>query len=144
LVSLFDQWSRRYERTMPAAALHRLLVEAAREFNAGRYFEAHEVLEEGLDDVPDHLWGLFVGLIQIAVGYHKTTQQLWSGALGMLQQALEKVEPFPPEAVGLNLEALRQRVRADIAKLRSGCFDSAAFARQPPRLQPLSQRSGSS
>ena len=129
---------------MPAAALHRLLIEAAREFNAGRYFEAHEVLEEGLDDVPDHLWDLFIGLIQIAVGYHKTTQQLWSGALNMLQLALEKVEPFPPEAAGLNLEALRQRVHADIDKLRSRRFDPGAFARQPPRLQPLSQQSSSS
>lgn len=129
---------------MTAAALHRLLIDAAREFNAGRYFEAHEVLEEGLDDVPDHLWNLFVGLIQIAVGYHKTTQQLWSGALGMLERALQKVEPFPPEAAGLNLEALRQRVRTDIEKLRTSRFDPAAFVRQPPRLQPLSEQSSSS
>src|SRR5262249_190358 len=79
-------------------ALHTLLVAAAREFNAGRYFEAHEVLEDGLEEVPDHMWNLFLGLIQIAVGYHKVTQKLWRGAAQMLSRALEKVEPFPPEA----------------------------------------------
>jgi cytochrome c-type biogenesis protein CcmH/NrfG len=28
------------------------LLAAAREFNSGRYFEAHEALEEALDDLP--------------------------------------------------------------------------------------------
>src|SRR5262249_3653544 len=98
-------------------ALHNLLIAAAREFNAGRYFEAQRVLEDGLEAVPDHLWDLFLGLIQIAVGYHKVTQHLWRGAAQMLERALVKVEPFPPEAAGLNLEALRQRVRADLELL---------------------------
>jgi predicted metal-dependent hydrolase len=113
------------------------LIEAARAFNAGQYFEAHEILEDSLDAVPAELWELFIGLIQIAVGYHKVTQQLWSGAARMLQMGLQKVAPYPPAAGGLNLEALRKRVRADVDALRSSRFDRAAFARQPPRLQPL-------
>ena len=122
---------------MSPATLQRWLIDAAREFNAGRYFEAHEVLEEALDEVPEHMWELFIGLIQIAVGYHKVTQQLWSGARRMLQRGLEKVEPFPPEAAGINLEALRQCVRTDIERLHGGRFDAAAWRRHPPRLQPL-------
>jgi len=118
--------------------LSKLLIAAAREFNAGHYFEAHEVLEDGLEAVPEHLWELFVGLIQIAVGYHKVQQQLWSGARTMLERGFAKVAPFPAEAAGLNLEALRQRVFADVQSLRSGHFDAADFARHPPRLQPLS------
>jgi predicted metal-dependent hydrolase len=117
--------------------LYALVINAAREFNAGRYFEAHEVLEDGLDAVPDDLWGLFVGLIQIAVGYHKVTQRLWGGARHMLDIGLQKVDPFPAKAAGLNLDALRQRTRADVAHLRSGRFDTDAFARHPPRWQPL-------
>jgi len=122
---------------MSPATLQRWLIDAAREFNAGRYFEAHEVLEEALDEAPEHMWELFIGLIQIAVGYHKVTQQLWSGARRMLQRGLEKVEPFPPEAAGINLEALRQRVRTDIERLHGGRFDAAAWRRHPPRLRPL-------
>ena len=119
------------------AALRRVLIKAAREFNAGRYFEAHEVLEDGLDAVPDDLWELFLGLIQIAVGYHKTTQQLWTGARRMLERGVEKTAPFAPDAGGVNLEALRQRVRMDIAALCAGQFDAAAFTQHRPRLQPL-------
>lgn len=118
-------------------ALRELVINAAREFNAGRYFEAHEVLEEGLEAVPDPLWDLFIGLIQIAVGYHKVTQQLWSGARHMLELGLQKVDAFPAAAAGINLDALRQRARADVEHLRSGHFDSQGFARHPPRLRPL-------
>jgi predicted metal-dependent hydrolase len=113
------------------------LVEAARAFNAGRYFEAHEILEDGLDGVPNELWELHIGLIQIAVGYHKVTQQLWSGAARMLQIGLEKISVYPPAAGGVNLEALRVRVRADIEQLRGNRLDVEAFTRCPPRLQPL-------
>jgi predicted metal-dependent hydrolase len=119
------------------AGARRAIIDAAREFNAGRYFEAHEVIEAGLDSVPDDQWELFTGLIQIAVGYHKTTQQLWSGALRMLDSGLQKTVPFATDAGGINLAALRERVRADIEAIRSGTFDAEAFARQPPRLQPL-------
>ena len=114
-----------------------VVVRAAREFNAGRYFEAHEVLEDGLVEIPEDLWDLFIGLVQIAVGYHKTTQQLWTGAARMLEMGLEKAQAFPADAAGVNLEALRRRVRADIEALRGRRFDACAFARRPPRLQPL-------
>jgi Domain of unknown function (DUF309) len=39
-----------------------LLVEAARAFNAGRYFEAHEVLEDALDTIPGELWDLYISV----------------------------------------------------------------------------------
>jgi len=112
------------------------VVAAARAFNTGCYFEAHEILEDALDDVPGDLWDLFIGLIQIAVGYHKVTQQLWSGAARMLYIGLEKVAAYPAAAGGVNLDPLRRRVRADIDALSSHRFDAGAFARHPPRLQP--------
>ena len=114
-----------------------ILVAAAREFNAGRYFEAHEALEEGLDEVPDGLWNLFLGLIQVAVGYHKASQGLSSGAARMLAIGLEKLEPFSDDAAGVRLDELRRRARADRGALERGTFESAALLRDPPRLQPL-------
>jgi len=114
-----------------------VLVAAAREFNAGRFFEAHEALEEGLDDVPGELWDLFLGLIQVAVGYHKASQRLWSGAARMLSIGLDKLDPFPSDAGGLRLDELRCRARADRDALARGAFDEGEFRRHPPRLQPL-------
>lgn len=120
-----------------ADAVRSVMLRAAREFNAGRYFEAHEVLEDGLEEIPEPLWDLFVGLVQIAVGYHKATQQLWPGAARMLEMGLEKAQAFPADAAGMNLEALRRRVRADIEALRGRQFDAREFTRLPPRIQPL-------
>ena len=125
-------------RRVPASAVPSSdIIDAARAFNAGQYFEAHEILEDGLDGVPDELWDLFIGLIQIAVGYHKVTQELCSGAAHMLQIGLEKVTRYPATAAGLNLDPLRERVRADVANLNAGRFDRVVFVQQPPRLQPM-------
>lgn len=122
------------ERGTPSAALRRVVLRGAKEFNAGRYFEAHEVFEDALDDIPDDLWELFTGLIQIAVGYHKLTQQLRSASERMLASGLKKIEPYADDAAGLNLVALRRRVRDDLAALRRATLD---ISRVPPRLQPL-------
>lgn len=116
--------------------LREALIEAAREFNHGRYFEAHEALEEALDDVPDAQWNLFLGLIQISVGYHKVTQGLWSGAARMLRIGLEKVDDLPPTFGGVKLGPLRERARADRDALDRRQFDADAFRADPPRLQP--------
>jgi hypothetical protein len=112
------------------------VIAAAREFNNGRYFEAHEALEEALDDVPDEQWDLFLGLIQIAVGYHKITQGLFGGAKRMLRIGLAKVDDLPDDFGGLNLGDLRERARRDHDALDAQAFDEAAFREDPPRLQP--------
>ena len=111
------------------------LIAAAREFNRGRYFEAHEVLEDALDEVPDELWELFTGLIQISVGYHKATQELWSGAARMLASGLGKIDAYPSGTAGLDLNALCARVGRDVAALRGREFDLTAFRIKPPRLR---------
>ena len=115
--------------------LQRLILAAAREFNAGRYFEAHEVLEESLDDVPDTSWPLFLGLIQIAVGYHKLASG-FDGAARMLEIGLEKVAPFADDALGIGLGSLRERARHDLGLLRTGGDAVGGLRSDPPRLLP--------
>lgn len=111
------------------------LAPAAREFNAGRFFEAHEELEERLDDLPDDLWQLFLGLIQIAVGYHKLASG-HPGAARMLGLGLEKIAECPGDAAGVDLASLRERAAADRRALLDGTFDPEAFRTSPPRLLP--------
>ena len=111
------------------------LSAAAREFNAGRFFEAHEALEESLEELPDGLWDLFVGLIQIAVGYHKLVNG-YAGAGRMLGLGLEKIRGYPDDAAGVDLASLRDRAGADLAALLAGTFDADAFRAAPPRLLP--------
>lgn len=122
-------------------ATHQALVDAARQFNSGNYFEAHELLEDALDGVPDAHWKLYVGLIQIAVGYHKLQQELREGAAAMLERGLAKLGEFPERIAGMNLELLRRRAAADAAALRAQVWDRQEFVASPPRLQPLKSTS---
>lgn len=115
--------------------LQRLILRAARELNAGRYFEAHEELEERLDDVPDAYWPLFLGLIQVAVGYHKLASG-HDGAARMLDIGVEKLAPFAGDVLGIDLATLRERARRDLELLRGGGDALGELQRDPPRLVP--------
>lgn len=108
------------------------LLRAIKDFNSGRYFEAHEHLEEALDEVEDHeeTWDLFVGLIPIAVGYHKYASG-YVGGEKVLRLGLEKVAPLPDVCAGMRLEELRQRVREDLA---NSSEVQARLQREPPRI----------
>lgn len=108
------------------------LLRAIKDFNSGHYFEAHEHLEEALDDVEDQadLWDLFVGLIPIAVGYHKYASG-YVGGEKVLRLGLEKVASLPAVCAGMRLEELRQRVREDLAN-SSKVLER--LQREPPRI----------
>lgn len=88
--------------------------------------------------MPDDLWKLFLGLIQIAVGYHKASQGLAAGAERMLSIGLDKVADYPERAAGLDLAALRERATADRDALRTG-KDPFAILQPPPRFTPLAR-----
>ena len=125
----------------PAATLHavttgelpRGALEGVRRFNAGEFFEAHEAFEELLDAVEsDARWELLVALIQVAVGYHKCASG-HPGDRAMLEKGLAKLAPFADDAGGVALEALRARVRSDLAALAAGTPAGTVLA-TPPRL----------
>lgn len=98
------------------------------EFNAGHFFEAHEVWEE--------LWGEEVGaakrflqgLVQAAAGLHKAEIGVTSGARKLLTTSLRILDDFPPDAFGIDLEALRSVLRGELA-----CPGSPGVARIVPR-----------
>ena len=94
--------------------------DGVRLFNGGRYFEAHEAFEESLDELEADLrWEFAVALVQVAVGYHK-----WAsghpGAARMLGLGAEKLAAFPPDAWGIDVEALRRRLATDVVAAGHG------------------------
>ncbi len=111
---------------------HPALLRSIKDFNSGHYFEAHEHLEESLDEVEGNAdaWELYVGLIQIAVGYHKYASG-YPGGEKMLGLGLEKVSPLPDVCAGVRLEELRQRVREDLGH-NDGVQER--LRREPPRI----------
>ena len=105
-------------------------AEGRRHFNAGRFYEAHEVFEDLLDDVDgDTRWALLVGFVQVAVGYHK-----WSsghvGAAHMLRLGASKLAGFPPVAYGVAVDSLRCRAEEDAEIL-----DAGGMLTGPPRME---------
>ena len=108
------------------------LLRSIKEFNSGHYFEAHEHLEEALDEVEENadVWALYVGLIQIAVGYHKCASG-YVGGEKMLGLGLEKVTELPDRCAGVRLEELRQRVRLDLVDSDNV---QERLTKNPPRI----------
>ena len=87
------------------------LAEAASLFNAGRYFEAHEVLErlwlaaEGLDR------DLYQGVLQVAVGLHHEARGNRKGAASMLAKGVSRLAPLAPSRLGVDVAGLLDDVR---------------------------------
>jgi len=116
------------------------LLAALREYNAGRFFECHEVLEELLDETAEDEWNFVLGLIQVAVGYHKLTAG-HPGGESMLAKGLGKLAPYPDDHQALDLGRLRRGVEADLARLAAPRAGGQPPAVQPPQLLPVSARS---
>ncbi len=113
--------------------LPRAVLDGVRRFNAGQFFEAHEAFEESLDAVEgDARWELLLGLIQVAVGYHKCASG-HPGGSRMLANGLGKLTSFPDDAGGMDVGALRARVRADVDALAAGT-PAAQMLASPPRI----------
>jgi predicted metal-dependent hydrolase len=93
------------------------LARGAALFNQHLFWEAHEAWEElwlELDDEPK----LFVqGLIQVAAGYHKATvQRQPRGCVKLLTTALQKLEPSPPDFLGVSTGSFLPAVRRTLAE----------------------------
>lgn len=80
-------------------------------FNERKYWKAHEVWE--------HVWRernedgrIFLqAIIQAAAAYHRVTESpSYVGALNNFEKAFTKLEPFPDEFLGVNVEGLRRSI----------------------------------
>jgi predicted metal-dependent hydrolase len=93
------------------------LARGAELFNQQLYWESHEAWEElwlELEDEPK----LFVqGLIQVAAGYHKATVQMQPrGCVKLLTSALAKLDPAPPDFMGVETQRFLPAVRRTLAE----------------------------
>ncbi|WP_249435861.1 DUF309 domain-containing protein [Paenibacillus sp. Marseille-Q4541] len=87
-------------------------------FNRDRdYFECHEVLEElwlALDREP-----VYKGLLQVAVGMYHFRNQNIRGAQLMLSSAVQILEPYPDQILGIELGLLLTSCHDALEKLHS-------------------------
>lgn len=82
-----------------------------REFNSGRYFEAHEVLEDLWHEYRETDRTFIQGLIQISAGFYHFQCANWKGAASQLSKGIKKLEPYQPEHLGIELDGFLAQIR---------------------------------
>ncbi len=92
-------------------------------FNAGRYFEAHEILEDFWREYRGPDRAFYQGLIQAAVALHHRARENRAGALRVAARARARLEPWLPRHGGLDLEVLL-----------AGLSAAVEAGQPPPRL----------
>jgi uncharacterized protein len=107
------------------------------EFNQGLFFECHETLEEIWLEDHSETRMFYQGLIQIAAGYFKLEQGVPAGAIKLWRTGLQKVDPFGPVFLGVNLAALIEAVKAHLTELETD-QQNASLTLRPPFISFVS------
>ncbi len=88
-------------------------------YNAGQYYEAHEVWEAAWLGERGEVRVLLQGLIQVAAGYFKAlAHRQPGGAARLLASGLEKLAPLPEGSGGLSLGPFREGVARSLEEVR--------------------------
>jgi uncharacterized protein len=96
---------------LPPEERERLFREGIDLFNQGRFFAAHEVWEEIWRSTTPEPKELFQGLIQVAAALHQHLDlKRTEGPRRTLAKARRNLEPFAPEALGIDIADLLDQV----------------------------------
>ncbi len=85
-------------------------LEGIRLFNAGEYFECHEMLEDLWHPAEGRERLHYQGLIQAAIALEHFRKGNQAGALGLYEKACEKWAQLPPQFMGVDLQWLKGRL----------------------------------
>ena len=89
-------------------------------FNTGKYFEAHEYLENAWRDEGREIRDLYRAVLQVAVGYYHLTRGNYTGAQKMFNRSRKYLDLLPGTCQGIHLGQLRRdmdRVEAEMIHL---------------------------
>jgi predicted metal-dependent hydrolase len=103
-------------------------------FNAGEYFEQHEVLEELWRAEPGPIRQLYQGILQVGVGCYHLQRGNYHGALTLLDRGLARLATVAPDAAGIDVAGLMsqaRRLRQRLAELGPGRLDQVGPADYP-------------
>ena len=105
------------------------LERGVRLFNAGRFFECHEVLEEAWQPERGPRRLFLQSLIHVAVALYHLERGNPEGAARQLRKALRKLAPYLPGCEGIDTARLDRDARAILDQIESGLRDLA-----PPEI----------
>jgi hypothetical protein len=97
-----------------------LLRKGAEEFNAGRFFECHDILEEVWQGVRGSARNFFQGLIQISVGFYHLGNGNLIGGESQLEKGLKNLGGYGDDCLQVDLINLRRDVQNWLERIRRG------------------------
>ncbi len=89
-------------------------------FNAGLYFECHEMLEGVWKATAGPDKSLYHGIVQIAAAFYHYEKRNRHGARTLLAKGLQKLAGYPDRHLGVDLEAFRQTLQPWAEHLNAG------------------------
>ncbi len=89
-------------------------------FNAGEFFECHEVLEAVWTPERGPRRLFLQSVIHVAVGFYHCQRGNWAGARGQLGKALRKMEGYLPVCEGIETGRLAREARAVLTRVEAG------------------------
>ena len=122
-----------HERAYP-----REYVEGIAHFNAGRYYDAHEIWEEVWLRSADDAKLFYQMLIQAAVALHHDERGNAHGARALYERVCEKLRKLPPVFMSLDVSEFARQFKAFFAELAEKGGESAPSGSEPlPQIQLL-------
>ena len=93
------------------------------EIRAGRYFEAHEELEEAWRAAPAEERDFFQGLVHVAVAWYQAGRGNRPGCERQLAKAARRLGPYAPAYRGVDVDSVLAQVRAAAERVAGGSLE---------------------
>ena len=103
---------------LSAAEKRAALAKGIAEFNAWRFYDCHETLEDVWRAEDGTLADLFQGLIKLAAGFHHLLRGNHKGAVTVLGDALTLLAPYRPACLGVDVQRLIDETSACYERIR--------------------------
>ena len=97
------------------------------EIRAGRYFEAHEELEEAWRAAAAEERDFFQGLVHVAVAWYQAGRGNRVGCERQLEKAARRLGPYTPQHRGVDVASLLVQVGAAASVVENGSLKLPAL-----------------
>jgi predicted metal-dependent hydrolase len=98
--------------------LHSKAIEGMMLFNMGKFFEAHEELEDAWREERGDVRDLYRGVLQVAVVYLHITRGNYDGAVKVYERCIKWLRDWPDVCRGIQVEKLRNDLESVIGEVR--------------------------
>ncbi|OGO50333.1 MAG: hypothetical protein A2148_06620 [Chloroflexi bacterium RBG_16_68_14] len=96
-----------------------ILLAGIQQYNGGYFFEAHETWEELWLPSPWPMRRFLQGMIQLAAAFVHLARHEYPGTIRLLDRAVEKLEAFSPQYLGIDAARLASEARRARDELRA-------------------------